>query len=386
VARLPSFSARWVVPAITAISLAWLSVGHANDFMVYCSAGRALLEGGWTAVYQVSSLTPFKYHPAFAIAFAPFALLPAPLAKILWAALNAAMLFDAARRWQRYWHLDPAAIGFGFLAVAYALTWQYKFANVTFLMLWLWTVALTCARPWAAALAYAALIALKPFWAALLVPWLLARRFPLIGRVVAMLAGLSLLPAILGPGALALAYRRWFATFADPLHAHNYPKADNQSWFGLLYRHADVLPASIPLLWLAGSALLGLGWLWMWRRMVRNGGATAQSWQVELSFMPVILWAAPLSWIHHQILLWPLLAAVWQAGRTNRASRWVYAAAFLVLTLIGQNLVAGAAMAAALRAGVPLLAMPLLVWWAGREWNDPGHRPAGVCASQAMLK
>ena len=192
-----------------------------------------------------------------------------------------------------------------------------NYANVTFLMLWLWTFALTCARPWAVALAYAALIALKPFWAALLVPWLLTRRLALAGRVLAMLAGLSLLPALPGPGAFAMAYGRWFATFADPLHAHNYPKADNQSWFGLLYRHADALPVPIPLLWLAGSVLLGLGWLWMWRRLARDGGV-AELWQVELSFMPVILWAAPLSWIHHQILLWPLLAAVWQAGRTDR--------------------------------------------------------------------
>lgn len=360
---------RWVLAAIAGLSLAWLVASRASDFQIYYGAGRALIDGGWGAVYQVGGYTPFKYHPAFAIAFAPFALLPFPLAKLLWALLNTAALYDALRRWLRSWHLDSAAIAFGFLAIAYALTWQYKFANVTFIMLWLWTLALTTISEWPSALAYALLIALKPFWAALFAPWIFRRRFSLIGRVIAMLAGISLFPLLLGPSALSLSYQRWYATFLDPLHPHNYPKADNQSWFGLLYRHVDTLPASIAVLWLVGSAMLGLLWLWSWRRALPRGRAAPPEWQVELSFMPVILFAAPLSWIHHQILLWPLLAAMWQAGRTDRVSRWVYVVAFLLLTAVGQGLVARPQMAAALRWGAPLLAMPLLVWWGGREWG-----------------
>jgi alpha-1,2-mannosyltransferase len=360
---------RWVVPFITFLSFAWLSAGHANDFMVYRAAGRALLDGGWSAVYEIGSLTPFKYHPVFAIAFVPFALLPAAAAKIAWAALNAATIYDAARRWQRHWGLDAAAIGLGFVAVAYALTWQFKFANVTFVMLWLWTCALTCTRAWVAALACAVLVALKPFWAALLVPWLLSRRFALTARVLGTLLALSLVPAVLGPRALESAYGRWFATFADPLHAHNYPKADNQSWFGLLYRHLDALPLPLPALWLAGCSVLGLFWLWNWRGALTRGLDTVPAWQVETSFLPVILFAAPLSWIHHQVLLWPLLALVWQAGRSDRVSRGVYGGAFGLLTLTGQGLMARQAMRAVLRAGTPLLAMPLLVWWSGRQWD-----------------
>lgn len=354
----------WVPCIITAV---WLSVSHARDFHVYWLAGRALRAGGWTAVYQVSDLTPFKYHPVFALVFAPFGLLPDTVARVAWALLNAAMLFDAQRRWGKHWALDPVAIFLGYICVGHALFWQYMFGNVTFAMLWLWTVALTSTRMWIEALGYALLIAIKPFWLALAVPWILARRWLLMVRVSVMLVALSLAPLLLGVQSFLVGYQRWIATFADPQHAHNFPKTDNQSWYGLLYRHLDVLDGRLLLLWFAGSLAVGVSWLWYWRGTVRQAPSREQWWRMELSLMPFILWTAPLSWIHHQILLWPLLALAWQIGRRDRVSRVVFVLSLVLLTVLSQSIIGRPATLEVLRLGLPLVAFVLLTWWAGRR-------------------
>jgi hypothetical protein len=241
------------------------------------------------------------------------------------------------------------------------------FGNVTFAMLWLWTVALTSARVWIEALSYAVLIAIKPFWLALAVPWVLARRWMLMARVSVMLVALSLAPLVVGIHSFFVGYQRWGATFADPQHAHNFPKTDNQSWYGLLYRHIDTLDGRLLLFWFAGSLAVGVLWLWYWRRTVRQAPPRDQWWRMELSLMPFILWTAPLSWIHHQILLWPLLALAWQMGRHDRASRVVFFASLILLTVLSQSIIGRAATLEVLRLGLPLAAFVLLTWWAGRR-------------------
>jgi hypothetical protein len=382
----------WVLVATSVVSLAAMAMSRGSDFQVYWRAGQALLGDGWTGVYRVSDLAPFKYHPFFALIFAPFALLPETAARIVWAGLNGAALFDAQRRWSATWRLDPVAIGLGFVAVSQALTWQYKFGNVTFLMLWLWTVALTTERRWLEATGYAVLIALKPFWLALLAPWALERRVGLIGRVTVTLAVISLVPILVGVtgGQPLTGYDRWLATFADPLHDHNYPKTDNQSWYGFLSRFPEVVGDRLPLWWLAGSAVVGLLWLWQWRRryfirgrgpgpsaVATEAGRRNRPW-LELSVAPFILWTAPLSWIHHQILLWPLLARAWQVGRSERRAKWAFVAVVVLISLLSEAIVGRPAKQTLFRWGVPLLAFPLLAWWSGRAADRVGEDRASV--------
>ena len=158
----------------------------------------------------------------------------------------------------------------------------------------------------------------------------------------------------------SIGYQRWVATFADPQHAHNFPKTDNQSWYGLLYRHLDALDGKLLLLWFAGSLAVGVLWLWYWRRTVREAPSREQWWRMELSLMPFILWTAPLSWIHHQILLWPLLALAWQMGRHDRASRVVFVISLILLTVLSQSIIGRAATLEVLRLGLPLVAFVLL--------------------------
>jgi len=354
----------WVTIVIVAITVAWLSLGMARDFHVYWLAGVRLRTGGWTAAYQITEANPFKYHPVFAFLCAPFGLLSESAAKIVWAVINAAMVWDLLRRWRSAWGLTPAAIGLSYLCIGHALFWQYDLANVTFAMLWLWTVALTTTGPWRAAFCYAVLIALKPFWLALIVPWILCRRFALLGKVGVMLGALSAAPIVLGVHGFMTAYQRWIETFADPLHARNYPSHANQSWYVLLYRHLDVLDGRLNLFWFAGSALVGLWWLWQWRDTLRKPLDRAQWWTMELSLAPLILWTAPLSWIHHQILLWPLLAAAWQLGRQSALARVAWGASFVLLTLLSESIIGRATTLQVLSLGVPLVAFLLLNWWA----------------------
>jgi hypothetical protein len=367
----PTWRSRCIPWIAGGITLLWLSVSHTGDFHVYWLAARAL-RNGWDTVYQISGLTPFKYHPAFALAFVPFGWLSEPAARIVWAALNAAMVVDAQRRWRARWTLDDVAIGLGYICVGHALFWQYQFGNVTFAMLWLWTVALTSPRVWIEAVCYAVLIALKPFWIALIVPWILLRRWQLLGRVTAALVAISAVPVILGPAALVTAYRRWIETFADPLHAHNYPKNDNQSWFGFLYRHRDLVHDHVTFWWFVGCTLAGILWLAFWQRLWRAPLPRRDWWIVEASLLPFILWTSPLSWIHHQILLWPLLALAWQLGRREPVARAVFVVSLMVLTVLSQSIIGRPATLVVLTWGIPLIAFPILTWWAGSRLSGGG--------------
>lgn len=359
-----------VYAAIVFVTTVWLALGHGSDFHVYWHAGAALRSGGWVAVYEVSQLAAFKYHPFFALLLYPFGLLPEQLARIAWAIVNGAMVLDMMVRWRRHWQLDAAAIGLGFLALGHALFWQYAYGNVAFVMLWLWTVALTTPSRWRSSFCYAVLIALKPFWLALVVPWWLYRHRDLFARVAAILVALSALPIVAGTHAFTIAYERWIATLADPWNARNYAAFENQSWNGFLYRHADLFGPHPMFLWLAGSALVGIVWLWQWRGAIAVPLPQTTRWKMELSLTPFILWTAPLSWIHHQILLWPLLALAWQRGRESGVARWVWIATAILLTGLSQSIIGRAATLEVLAWGVPLLAFVILDWWASPRRLD----------------
>ena len=100
--------------------LAWLALGVylvglgisavlrlQGDFFVYYRAGHRVLHG--LAIYPADETDRFLYAPIFAIAFAPFALLPRHAAQGVWFVLNAwglvafitgtvIMLFGRSRR------------------------------------------------------------------------------------------------------------------------------------------------------------------------------------------------------------------------------------------------------------------------------------------------
>ena len=282
--------------AVCAIALV---AGKAEDFLVYFEAGARFLSDGWAGVYEGEALTPFKYHPAFLLLSLPFSLLPWLLAKLLWAGLNGFWVWDSARRFQQTVDLTQKQLLIAFLFVIHAVSWQFKFANVTFLILWLMALALS-RKPAVSGGSSAVMILLKPFWSPLLLLAVLARQKRTLVVMLSVMVGLSLVPLLLGGTSV---YSGWFETLADPTHAHNYPKNDNQGLFAIVYRNRAVLGSLTGWAWFAGSCLSGIAWVATVLSIRRNRFELGL-----LAMVPFILWAAPLSWIHHQIWLWPVLA------------------------------------------------------------------------------
>ena len=70
-----------------------------GNFEIFRAASRHLVTGeDLYAAYPDDVQDRYKYSPAFALLFAPFAWLPWPLALFLWSALNALVLFVAVER------------------------------------------------------------------------------------------------------------------------------------------------------------------------------------------------------------------------------------------------------------------------------------------------
>jgi hypothetical protein len=105
-ASLPS-AIKKIDPA-RARQLAWIAVGvylvglgisatfrAQGDFSVYYRAGHRVLHG--VAIYPPTDSDRFLYAPIFAIAFAPFAILPRHLAQFVFFAINAFSLIELIR-------------------------------------------------------------------------------------------------------------------------------------------------------------------------------------------------------------------------------------------------------------------------------------------------
>jgi hypothetical protein len=331
-----------VLAAVCSIALV---AGDAEDFRVYYDAGTRFLSGGWAGVYEGEALTPFKYHPVFLLLSVPFSLLPWAMAKFLWAGLNGFWIWDGARRFQQAVDVTQKQLLIAFVFVIHAVSWQFKFANVTFLILWLLALALS-RRPVLSGGSSAVMILLKPFWAPLLLLAVLARRNRTLFVMLGSMIGLSLVPLLLGGTSV---YTGWFETLADPTHSHNYPKSDNQGLYAIVFRNQAALGNLTGWIWFVGSCLSGIAWV-----------ATVLSIQRDrfelglLAMVPFILWAAPLSWIHHQIWLWPVLAVC------LRKPNWILlAVVWLLLNGTGDLFWSREWFTRIYQWGLPALALPL---------------------------
>jgi len=288
----------WILVLALVCAIA-LAAGDAEDFLVYYNAGTRWLSGGWASVYEGEALTPFKYHPVFLLLSMPFSLLPWVAARLLWAGLNGFWIWDSARRFQTAFGVTRNQLLIAFVFVLHALSWQFKFANVTLFILWLMALAVS-RKPGITGGSSAVMILLKPFWSPLLLLAILARRKKTLAVMLGLMVGLSLVPLLTGGVSV---YSEWFNTLADPTHAHNYPKNDNQGLFAIAYRNRAVLGSLTGWVWFVGSCLSGFAWVFTVLSINDDRFELGL-----LAMVPFILWAAPLSWIHHQIWLWPVIA------------------------------------------------------------------------------
>ena len=281
------------------------------DLEVYRAGGQFLLDG--RGLYDggvVLDLLPFVYPPVAAVLFAPLALLPLPLLKVLWTALGVALLAHLA--W-RMTNSMPAVV----LVTALA-TWldpvrtTLYLGQINIVLLALVLLDLLGRRDsrWrGVGVGLAAAIKLTPL---LFVAYLLVRRrFRAAATAVATFTAASLAGFALAP-ADSVTY--WLhGTFAAADRISPVDSTANHSLNGLLTR-LDLDP-----LYLVGAAVLVVVTLWVARRCD------------ELLAVSLVglcsAAAAPFAWSHHWVWVVPLLVAL----AAQRA--WVPVGVVLAATL-----------------------------------------------------
>ena len=183
-----------------------------GNFEIYRSASRHLAsDQDMYARYPDELQDQFKYSPAFAVMFAPFAWLPWPLALFLWNALGAMVLFVAVER------LLPgraAMVALSFMLLEVLRVMQNAQSNTLVAGLIVTAfVALERNRLWRAASAIAIGASIKIFPLAALSFALPRRRALHAGLATAAIGiGLQLAPLLVtGPATLMMQYRSWLA-------------------------------------------------------------------------------------------------------------------------------------------------------------------------------
>jgi hypothetical protein len=183
-----------------------------GNFEIFRAASHHLVRGDDLYAHYPDELQDqFKYSPAFALLFAPFAWLPWPLALFLWSALNALVLFVAIERLLPP-HQALLALGALLLEVVRAMQNAQSNALVAGLII-LAFVALERGRAWRAALAVALGTAVKIFPLAALSFAIPRRRTVRAGlAAIGLGAVLLVLPLLVtSPVTLLAQYRSWHA-------------------------------------------------------------------------------------------------------------------------------------------------------------------------------
>lgn len=353
VKAMPENKALFALCALLAVA-EWL-VGFDLDFQVYFGAAADYSDGGWQKVYSPQAITPFKYHPITVWLFAPMRFFPWSVATALWALLNAFFTFDACRRFQKYFEAANWVPVLALLCVGHAWSWQVKFGNVTCLMLWLFALFATSSVLWKKA-GSAALILLKPFWVVLLPVFVLEKSWKALGLTLALVAAGCAAIFLSGLDNGLLAYDLWQKTLADPTNAHNYPKNDNQCIYATLCRGGAFWGADKTWVWvLVSGEYFALALL----TVSRNHALRA------LALLPPMLFAGPLSWIHHQILLIPVFIFL-----LSRRHFWLAAIAAFLFTGTGEAFVGRQLFVMIHQAGLPVLGFLALSlgFTANRKW------------------
>lgn len=167
--------------------------------------------------------TGFRYSPTFALAFSPFAILPATLGGILWSALNIVLLVFALRLlvkeifpgdWTKFQEACFLTLS---LAGCTRAIWSAQSNSLVFALAVFAVVSLKKERWWAAAFLLAAAVHIKLWPAALAL--LLMARFPrqLAVRFAAAGAILVVPPFLTRPLPVVLQqYQDWYALLTGP--------------------------------------------------------------------------------------------------------------------------------------------------------------------------
>ena len=286
---------RWLQRAGLAVFLVLLvvlareSARHSIDFPVYHRAARQILAGHFELYPQEAydghpgPSQGFRYLPAIAYLFVPFGLLPLEWSALVFYVLKLLALWwvgaTIARRagWPDW--------GFGAFALAFVIVGGYlaeelRFGNAHFFCVWLMVLAydrVEAGKVLTPALALAVAIATKLTPLALLGYFVLRRRVSVVLATLAMLVVLVIAPAAATGWTAYERELRAYSTYA----LEKVDEGDNYSLRGALSRYltpghadishvdasvADLSPAAINALWIAGVLVLGLAALFaLWQ-------------------------------------------------------------------------------------------------------------------------
>jgi alpha-1,2-mannosyltransferase len=309
------------------------------DLHVYRLGGDVVLHGG--DLYGVRwARLPFTYPPFAAVAFAPVAGLPWPLAAALLLVASAIALpatFYLALRLAPFpsWlqRADAARLA---LAVAAAAIWlepvrsTLSYGQINLLL----SVAIVAdlalpdsARFKGAAIGVAAGVKLTP---AIFVLYLLVtRRYRAAGVAAATFAATIAIGYAVLPAGSA---RYWDLTFLRSQRVSPVQNDTNQSLLGAIARDIGRVPGPAWLLVVAAVAVAGL---WLAARAHRRGDEAIGFGLCAITGLLV----SPISWTHHWVIALPalLVAAVsgWRLRATRPRATAARLAGIAVLAVIG---------------------------------------------------
>jgi hypothetical protein len=316
--------------------------GRGSDFAIYVRAAGRFLRG--EALYPASD-GPwfFKYAPAAAWLFAPFAALPLRIATALWNVGSVVLLWLSARAVARSpgAALPAAAPLVAALALAAPLLLELRFGQVDLVLLALLVFAMELAprRPWLAGLLAALAILIKLPALLVLVPFALKRNFRALAAVpIAALLLCLPLPVRYGAAGTASAIADWSQTLARStppwMLGHN-PQGLPTGLLALL-TPAGAVPSPAAMAWAQIGALVIFALLlWLVRRHEPALAALVCAGAALLS---------PLCWRANLVLELPLFML---ASRT-RAGRTALAAFFAVGLFVNEAVLAAAPLQAAM--------------------------------------
>ncbi|MGB9722738.1 MAG: glycosyltransferase family 87 protein [Chloroflexia bacterium] len=275
--------------------------------------------------------------PTFALAVAPLALFPYPIAWGIWQLLSLAALGWTltliAREVRPPWS-PPLWIILGCLVLLFPpLSFHLLYAHTELFILLLLTGAWVSLRrgreiPAGLLLVLAGVLRLYP----LLFLLLLLQRRAWRALIAALVGGLGLV-FLAGLAAGPASYLRYLEVLRHDISTF-YPLWGNASIWGSIHKAAALWPPLGGQPWLRDglAAVLSLGLL---------GGTLALTWKdaplpTSLDrhfalFTAAVLLLSPLSWVYYQVLLYLpffLLLAAWQEGRLSRPIRYVVVAAW----------------------------------------------------------
>ncbi len=246
--------------ALAVIGVAKGATERAKDYHVYHRAGERFVAG--ESLYHESDLPmPFKYPPPAGALLVPLSFLPRAVGGALWNAFSA--LCVAFSLWR--WGATPSQAALALAASFQSLFLLMDHGQVDAMILALTTIAVTQRHdhPFAAGSAWALACLLKPPAGLLLIPFLIERRFRVVGAALAAgctAAALVVLRyGVFGALTLTFEWRTLLSAATAPWYlrhdAQGFPSLLLTLWLGADHQ-APPVPSSLEM---ALGLLLSLG-------------------------------------------------------------------------------------------------------------------------------